>query len=195
MSDSDFWQRLQQDWQSDSPPIDLAILERQVQDKRRRMIAMQIVDVLVAVAAIGSLINAFQSTQQPRLHLLFEILFAAVLAATAVGLWLRWPDWKPQSMGTEDLLHLSMRRARTGLRFVWFNLVGLAVLDIVGAIFLWHLPEDTLSPDVAAIQIAFNGSFFILVVVWAIWYGRRQHSKLRHAQRLLDQLENESGGD
>lgn len=197
MSDSDFWQRLQEDWQAASPPVDLAVLRRQVHRKRRRMQALQLLDVVAGLAATGFLVVAMRSVHEPHLHLLFVLLLVVVWGSIAVGAWLRRSTWKPQGTDAESLLRLSIRRARAGIGFVWLNVVGMPVVYAIVLPFFWHI-FSTGSPAQRRNLwggVAVNAGFYALVIVWAVWYGRRQRRKLKQARALLEQLENETGGE
>jgi hypothetical protein len=195
MSDTDFWRRLQEDWQSASPAVDLGALRRQVHRKRRRMQVLQVLDVLLGLVATGFMVRMVLTVHKPHTQILFWGLLVIVWVAIAVGAWLRYTTWNPRSTDAASLLQLTIRRARAGFHFIWLNVGGLIVVYAVAVPFFWHLYRDGTPAQRGTVlgNLAFNAGFFAITVGWAVWYGRRQHRKIRRAQGLLRQLEQENG--
>lgn len=195
MSDTDFWKRLQEDWQSASSAVDLTGLRRQVQRKRRRMQVLQILDVLLGLAATGFMIVMLLTVHKPHMQILFWALLVILWVALAVGAVLRYTTWKPRSTDAASLLQLTIRRARAGFHFIWLNVGGLFVVYAVAAPFFWHFYSDGTPAQRRGVvaNMAFNAGFLVVTVAWAVWYGRRQRGKIRRAESLLRQLEQENG--
>ena len=197
MNHEDFWHRLQEDWHSVSPAVDLAGLRRQVQRKRRRMQVLQTLDVLLGLVATAVMIKLMLSDHKPHTQLLFWGLLVLIWVAIGAGAWLRYSTWKPRSTDAASLLQLTIRRARAGFRFIWLNVAGLLVLYGIAVPFFWHLYSNGTPAQrkVVLSNLGLNFAIFVITVVWAIWYGRRQRQKIRRAQAMLRQLEQEDGGD
>ncbi|MGH8225503.1 MAG: hypothetical protein ACRER1_05060 [Gammaproteobacteria bacterium] len=197
MSDKAIWEKLQEDWQSMSPTVDPVALRRQIHRKRRRMQMLQALDVVLGLVATGVLVKQVLPMPLPHMRALFWILLVVVWVSVAAGAWLRRSTWKPQGMEIESLLDLTVRRARAGLRFVWFNLLGLLTVDAIWLGFFGHL----FSGGTPLQRAAFLGAVvsiaivYALAIVWAVWYGRRQRRKLRQAQALLEQLGQDAEND
>lgn len=191
MSEIDFWQRLQEDWQSAPSAVDLSALRRQVHRKRRRMQLLQALDVVLGLVATGVMIKQLYFLHVPHVRLLFWILVFFVWASVALGVWLRRSTWKPRGTDARSLLQLTIRRARAGLRFVWANLAGLLLLYAVAApFFVPAFLDGTLRRRYALAGVVYaQVAVFALGVAWALWYGRRQKHKLRQAKALLEQLD------
>ncbi|MGH8127138.1 MAG: hypothetical protein ACRETC_02065 [Gammaproteobacteria bacterium] len=197
MSDNAVWERLQEDWQSVSPTVDPLALIQQVQRKRRRMQLFQAFDVAAGLVATGLLIWKLLTVHLPHIHVLFWIVLTVIWVSVATGAWMRRSTWKPQGMDIESLLDLTVRRARAGLRFVWFNLLGLLVIYAIAFPFFWHLFSNGTPVQRAGLigSVVSNAISCLLIIAWAVWYGRRQRRKLRQALALLEQLEKDAGDD
>ncbi len=195
MSDTDFWRRLQEDWRSAAPAVNLAALQRQVQRKRRRMLVLQILDILLGLVATGVMVTMVLTVHKPHAQIMFWSLLVVLWGAIATGAWLRYSTRKPQGMDAESLLHLTVRRARAGIHFIWLNVVGLLVVYAIALPFFWHLftDGDAAQHRAALGNAAFNAGFFVITLGWAVWYGRRQRRKIRRAQAMLRQLEQDNG--
>lgn len=196
MNSGDFWQNIKEDWQSVSPTVDVARLRRQVDRKRRRMLAFQLLDMVAALILTGFVtLVGFP----PAMHIgpvVPWLLLAFLWMAVIVSGWLRFSTWKTGDLDAAGLLRLGLRRAKGGMHFVWFNIFGLPVIFALYAPSFWQMwstGNEAQKHHVLA-GICANAVFYLLVIGWGVWYGRRQRRKIRRARYLLRQLEQENGG-
>lgn len=195
MNPEDFWRTLQEDWQSASPEVDLTGLKREVRRKRRQMQGLQTLEVLLALVATGFMIRMLLTVHKPHAHLLFWALLVIVWASLAAGAWWRFTTRKPQGMDAESLLKLIIRRARAGFRFIWLNVAGLLVIYAVALPFFWQWFSngDAIQRRAVVVNLVLNAGVLVITVAWGLWYGRRQRRKIRRAQAMLRQLEQDNG--
>ncbi|HYW76776.1 MAG TPA: hypothetical protein VFA48_09145 [Gammaproteobacteria bacterium] len=197
MNSRDFWQSLKEDWQSVSPKVDLVALRRQLERKRRRMLVFMTFDVVTALIATGLLLGIgippALSFGPAMPWLMVTIMWAAVV----IGGWLRLSTWKTDDMDAAGLLRLGLRRARAGMAFVWLNIFGMPIIYAIFAPGFWHLwhTGDKMQRDHVLVSISVNAAFYLVVIAWGVWYGRRQRRKMRRAHDLLQQLEQNEGGN
>ncbi len=196
MNSGDFWESIKEDWQSVSPTVDVARLRRQVERKRRRMLAFQLLDTIVALVFTGMVATvgfpAVLHIGPVESWLLVAFVWVVLLASG----WLRFSTWNTEGLDAAGLLRVSVRRARGGMYFVWFNIVAVPVLYALLVPGYWHIwsTGDEAKQHRVLAGISFDIAFYLLIVGWSIWYGRRQRRKIRRARAMLRQLEQENGG-
>jgi hypothetical protein len=186
------WQQMQQDWQSTQPIVDTAALVRQAKWKCRRMIGVQVLEVVSALVATGLCIWATLSVSR-FVPALAWILIAIIWLEVAGKAWLRRHTWRSQSAEPQALLELMERRARAGLRFVWLSLAILLACYIAAAPWAWYTWEHGTSAMRGGIIDSAIAECFVVAggIAWAVWYARRQRAKLRRANAMLAELKDD----
>ena len=196
MNSGNFWQSIKEDWQSVSPAVDVGKLRRQVESKRRRMLVFQIMDTVVGLGLTGMV----ATVGFPRAMHIGPVeswfLVAFVWIVLLASGWVRFSTWRTEGLDAAGLLRVGLRRAKGGMYFVWFNIVVLPLLYALFVPAYWHIwsTGDAAQRHRVIVGICLNIAFYLLIVGWAIWYGKRQRRKIRRAKDLLRQLEQESGG-
>jgi hypothetical protein len=191
----DAWESLQNAWQSAAvSTIDVPALRRQAQRKRRRMFALEALEVLLTVAMTVYLLLVGLPAPLHTGSLLPWLLVAAIWAELLVKTWLRLASWNVKNLGAAGLLELHIRRAWAGIAFAWASIIALLIVYALWMPTFWRLwlSSDPTMHGVVIPNIIANGIFFALVVAWAIWCGLRQRRQLRRTRELLEQLENEA---
>ncbi len=194
MNSGDFWQSIKEDWHSVSPTVDVPKLRRQVERKRRRMLAFQILDTVVTLVFTGMVATVGLPAAMRIGHVESWLLVVAAWIVLLASGWMRFSTWKTDGLDAVGLLRVDLRRARGGMYFVWFNIVAVPVAYTLFVPAYWHIwsTGNETQQHHLLLGICFNIAFYLVIVGWAIWYGRRQRRKIRRAKYLLRQLEQEN---
>jgi len=197
MKSRDSWENLMRDWQAGSPSFDIAALRKRADRKRRRMLIFTALDFIAApiftVLLVWVGVHSRFGDGSPAPWL----LIALVWVATLVPAWLRFSTLNADTMGAVGMLRLTIKRARTGMHFVWIvPLLLFFAYAIMTPMFsqMWTQGDAAQQRAVVRSMVA-NSVVCGAVIIWAIWYGRRQWRKLRQAQALLKQWEQDIGDD
>ena len=196
MNSGDFWQNLKEDWHSASPEIDVPALRRQVDRKRRRMLALTVLDFVLAPIMTAVLAWMWDAGRFGAGSVAPSLLMAIIWISALGPAWLRFSTLRTREKGAAGMLRLTIRRARAGLHFIWLSLVLLLAVYAVATPMFRNMWASGMPARHGAVlgSIVSNGFFFLCVVIWGIWYGRRQRRKIRRAEAMLLQLEQENGG-
>lgn len=191
MNVSDDWARWGESWQQQATP-DGDDLERRMRRKRRRMRAAAALEILAALLAVVQLLRLLWL---PGVGVRWTAWAIVCLALVAELTWLRLRarrgTWRAASASVPDLLRLSARRARVGLRLAWLDVVGFAVLLAVTVVAAWpwlapsRWLHDPALRHLLVVQIGIGGLLLLGLIVFLTVFVRRQKQRLRHVQALL----------
>ena len=187
MKPDDDWSRWSEVWQR-QPAVNVLRLRRRVRRKlwqMRAMVAWRWIGCLVAVALVAHL----QLT--PGVPLRLKVWAGLILLLFLPLLYFRLRayrgTWRQASDSVSDLLRLTAKRARAGIRLAWVNIAGILVIAAVSLLVAapW-LMSSGWQHDPALRQwlippIVFCGVYLVFNIV----YMRRQRSRLRGAEALL----------
>lgn len=129
MNAHDDWSRWGEDWQR-QPPVDVDRLRARV---RRKLWPMRLViafEWLVTLVAAGQLVRVlFMPAADARWKLWAALMFVVLIApAPYLSLRLRRGTWRAPAGSVSDLLRLTARRARAGIRIAWINILSMPLL-------------------------------------------------------------------
>jgi hypothetical protein len=191
MSEQDEWRQWSESWQR-QPVVDVQRLQRQVRNKRWRMLAMVAFEALTSVLALVQTVGLIH---HPALSLRWRIFcigaMALVLVSWGASFWLRRGTWRASGDSASALMRLTERRARAGIRLAKVGLFGLGVLLVFVIVLAWpQLQPASWQHDarlrlILAVQIAFNGPIVLATVAFNLWYIRRQRRRLARIAQLL----------
>ncbi|HEX5305903.1 MAG TPA: hypothetical protein VFW82_07455 [Dyella sp.] len=191
MSEQDEWRQWSESWQR-QPVVDVQRLQRQVRNKRWRIMAMVAIETFTTLAAMWQLQRLMHHFA---LGLRWQIfcIGASVLLPVLWGLslWLRRGTLRASGESVVALMRLAERRARAGIRLARVGLCGLAVLVGFVVVLAWPQlqPASWLrDPKLRLLliaQIALNGPLVVATVAFNLWYIRRQRRRLQRIARFL----------
>jgi hypothetical protein len=192
MAERDDWGRWGEVWRR-QPELDLCRLRRRTHRKLWRMRILLVLELLLTAISIAQLARAFRG---------FDLYWRAwsvvslvlVLLLQALFLHARRGTWRASGTQAADLLELTMRRARAGIRLARLNAGGtmlLAVFTLVLAATQWDATRwqvDAGWRRVVFVQLAVNAPIVAMVLAGCAWYARRQRRRIRRAKQLLRSL-------
>ena len=187
MKPDDDWARWSDVWKQ-QPAVDVRRLQRRVRRKlwqMRAMVAWRWTGCLVAVALVARL------QLMPEVPLPLKVWAALMLLLLAALLYFRLRayrgTWRPASDSVPDLLRLTAKRAKAGIRLAWVNIAGILVIAAVSLLVAAPWLMSSRWQDNPALRqsliplIVFCGAYLTFNVV----YMRRQRRRLRGAEALL----------
>ena len=191
MSEQDEWSEWSESWHR-QPVADVRGLQRQVKYRRWRMISMVALEALTSLVAMAQTVRLMH---HPILSLRWRIFCVGatvlVLVMWAVSVVVRRGTWRASGDRINDLLRLTERRARSGIRLARAGLWGLAALVVFAIAVAWpqlqpaswlHDPKLRL---MLLVQISFNGPVVMAIVAFNLWYMRRQRLRLIRIAQLM----------
>lgn len=191
MNSKSDWSRWQTEWQQ-QPAADIDKLLRRTRRKRFQMQAVVAFECLVGLFAVGQLIRLFLL---PGITLRWKawIVLAALLLAVVAYLEFRMRrgTWVAATENVADLLRLTARRARAGIRLAWLGITGMAVLVAITLPIAapWLAPSrwqhDPALQRLLLLQIGANGVVILVMVVSVTCYIIYLRRRLRRIQVLL----------
>jgi hypothetical protein len=183
------WSALQADWVAVAGPDPLRLWAR-VRAKRRRMIVVQVSEVLLALFATTQVVRLIV---HPRdgvwlgwLWSMLALIWLSVLASA----WLRRRLWRTPAMEPTDMLRLTAQRARLGFWMGVGNLIWAPGFLLVSAPMFEHMwaLADMAARHRLYLGAMFNSLLMGVVALVSAWYVLRQRRRLRRIAALLDQL-------
>ncbi len=191
----DSWADLTSLWQEDQG-LDPETLSKAVKRKTWSMRAMTAIEVLVGTVGVGFgfwMINRGQDTFQTGLGV-FIVLFSII--GTAFTVLTRKGTWAASETGISGQVHLTLRRARAGVKLAIVNLWGLvpACAMILSILFYRWEVIVTASPgkqQELILIFTIGGLALGLTAVWALWYKALKRREIARLKTLLKELEDQ----
>lgn len=191
MNPQDDWGRWADDWQQQAA-VDVDRLRRRVQRKRRQMRVMVGVEVAIALFAVGQIVRLLlMPGVTERWKVWAALAFLLVAGMTYLSLRARRGTWRAATEGVPDLLRMTAKRARAGIRLAWMNILSVPVLVAITLPIAapWLAPSrwrhDPALQHLLLLQLGINGVLIGALVVFFAVYIRRQHRRLREVEALL----------
>jgi len=194
MKPADDWNRWAQTWQQ-QPSINVDQLRQQVRRKQWRMrifIVWRVIGAIIVVTALTRLQMA------PGIPIPMRVWGGIMLPLFALIFYMRVRQyrgiWNAASEGTVDLLRLTAKRARAGIRLAWTNVAAIILISVVSLSFAapYLMPvrwlHDPNVRHVLAPLIATNGAIAIAALVINASYMHRQRARLHHVEALLAEV-------
>lgn len=191
MNSQSDWRHWQSEWQQ-QPTADVDKLLHRVHRKRRQMQAVVMFECLVGIFAFSQLIRMFLL---PDVTLRWKVwvVMAALLLAVVSGLEyrMRRGTWATATTHVPDLLRLTARRARAGIRLAWLGIAGMAVLIAMTLPIAapWLAPSrwqhDPALQRLLLLQVGVNGVVVVVMAVFLAWYIVHLRRRLRRIRALL----------
>lgn len=190
-SPNDDWLRWARDWQS-QPAIDVKQLEHRVRCKRRQMQFMMGAEILITCIATAQVVLLqLRSDISLRWKIWSTVALLFILAMEYALIRFRRGTWRAASGTTVELLRLTAKRARAGIRLAWTNIVGFVVLLAISLPFAapylapsrWR--HDPALQHVLILNVSINGAVTIVFMVFYALYIRRQRNRLRKIHALM----------
>lgn len=191
MNAGDDWSRWTHTWQQE-PAVDVDRLRRQVRRKRLRMRAFMALRVVGAIFVIAQLARL---QLVPGIPVPMRVWGGVMSPLFALIFYMRVRQyrgtWDVASESTADLLRLTEKRARAGIRLAWANISAIVLVSVVSLAFAapyfvsarWqqdlHLRQTLVS------LIVFNGIIAVAALVLNVWYMHRQRARLQRIDTLL----------
>lgn len=189
-SDKD-WNEWAGDWQQE-PARDIERLQRRTHRKLLQMRFMLVFESIVALFALAQVIRLqFIPWVPVRWKVWAALMFFLVIAVACMSFRARRGTWRALTASAPDLLRLTVKRARSGIRLAWVNIVSIFVLLAVTLPIAapWLAPSrwlhDPALRHVLLLQVGVNGPIIIGGIVFFAVYIRRQRRRLREAAELL----------
>lgn len=193
MNSQSEWNRWQSEWRQ-QPAADIDKLLRHTRRKRLQMQAVVAFECLVGVFAAGQLVRMYLL---PGVTLRWKvwIVLAALLFAVVAYLEFRMRrgTWAAATENVADLLRLTARRARAGIRLAWLGITGMAVLVAITLPIAapWLAPSrwqhDPALQRLLLLQIGANGVVILVALVSLTCYILYLRRRLRRIQTLLQE--------
>lgn len=185
------WTRWAEQWQQE-PAIDVVRLRRRVQRKRWRMGVVVALEALVSLAVF---VFVLQAVLQPGLSLRGRVAALATLVFIVVlqvlYLHIRRGTWNLAGDSAAEMLRLTARRARAGIRLAWLQIWS-QLLQLAGALVVaapWLTPQrlhdDPQLRVILLVQCVVALPLIALLIGFCVWYIRRQRRRLQRVQSLL----------
>lgn len=187
---TDDWIRWAGDWQS-QPAVDVEWLERRVSRKRRQMQLVVFAEIVITIFAIAQVTRLQLMPGVPlrwKVWGVFALLLAAAIAYASIRI--RRGTWRAAGDAIPELLRLTAKRARAGIRLAWMNILGFLVLLAISLPFAapylapsrWR--HDPGLQYVLILNVAINGTIVVAFLVFYALYIRRQRNLLRRVEAL-----------
>ena len=193
MMANDEWSRWSELWKQ-QPVADEAPLRRAAARKRLRMQFMAVLELLTTAFAIGQLLRLWGEPSL-RWRIWGALSAVCILALQALYLHIRRGTWRASGSDVRSMVELTIRRARAGIRLAHLN----AWVTVVGAMATLIVAMPELSPTrwqhdaklrlILIVQFAVNVPLILALIAFCAWYIRRQRQRIRHANVLLEQLQ------
>ncbi|MGH8147808.1 MAG: hypothetical protein ACREPY_15940 [Rhodanobacteraceae bacterium] len=193
MSPDDDWIRWSNAWQR-QPPVDVPRLQRRVRRKlwqMRAMVAWRLIGCLVAVVLVVRL-QLMPNASSP-----LKVWAALMLLLIAAFLYFRLRiyrgTWRPANDSVPDLLRLTAKRAKAGIRLASVNVACILTITVVSLL----MAEPWLTPAGWRHDSALRQLLIPLIAVGSVYlafnvlYMRRQRRRLRGAEALLGEESDE----
>lgn len=191
MNQGQDWSGWGEDWQQQSV-VDVDRLRRAVRRKRWQMRLVVMAEVLLALFA-GS--QVLRLLLVPELGWRWTLWAGLALVMIAEMTWLsfraRRGTWRSATSSIPDLLRLTAKQARAGIRLAWLNAVGFAVLVIITLSIAapWLAPSrwlhDPSLQRLLLLQIGLNGMVALGFVGFLLFYISRKKRQVRKLEALL----------
>ncbi|MDO1528885.1 hypothetical protein QMK61_08615 [Fulvimonas sp. R45] len=191
MNPGDDWTRWSDDWQR-QPTVDADRLRRRVRRKRRQMQAVLGFEWCTALFATGQVLRLLLD---PGAGLRWKAWagLALLLVSTSayLSLRVRRGTWQAAADGMPELLRLTARRARAGIRLAWLNIASVPLLlaFTLPLAAPWLAPSrwrhDPALEHLLLVQVGINGVVIVPLLVFFAVYIRRQRRRLRQVEALL----------
>ena len=187
----DDWSRWGEEWQR-QPLVDLDRLRARVRRKQwqmRLVIGFEWVTVLVAMAQLVYLL--FMPGADTRWKLWAILILAMLAPAPYLSLQVRRGTWRAPGEGVSDLLQLTARRARAGIRLAWINILSVPLLLAITLPIAapWLAPSRWRHNPALRHQllliVSINGVVVGGLLVFFVMFLRRQKRRLRTIEALL----------
>lgn len=195
MNQGQDWSRWGEDWQQ-QPVVDVENLRRAVRRKRWQMRFVVVAEVLLSLFACSQVLRLLLV---PELGWRWKLWAGLALVMIAEMTWLslraRRGTWRSASRGIPDLLRLTAKQARAGIRLAWLNAVGFAVLVIITLSIAapWLAPSrwlhDPSLQRLLLLQIGINGAVAVALLGFLFLYLRRQKRRLRKIEAKLSEFD------
>ncbi|WP_329741783.1 hypothetical protein [Dyella sp. A6] len=188
----DDWSRWGEDWQR-QPPVDLGRLRARVRRKLWQMRMVIAFEWLVSLVAAGQLVRVlFMPAADARWKLWAVLVFVVLIAPTPyLSLRVRRGTWRAPTGSVSDLLRLTARRARAGIRIAWINILSIPLLLAITLPIAapWLAPSrwrhDPAFRHMLILNVGFCGTIFLVALVFFVFFLRRQRRRLRQVEALL----------
>lgn len=191
MKPQDDWSRWGDDWRQ-QPTVDVDRLRRRVHRKRRQMRVMVGIEMALALFAVTQVVRLLLT---PGLAERWKIWAALAFLLVAVAVWLslrtRRGTWRSATDSVPDLLRMTAKRARAGIRLAWLNILSVPVLLAITLPIAapWLAPsrwrDDPVLQRVLLLQVGINGVVIIALLIFFADHIRRQRRRLREVEALL----------
>lgn len=201
MNPQDDWTRWGEEWQR-QPPVDLKRLCVRVRRKQWQMRLVVALEWLLTLVAIG---QSLRLLCMPGLELRWKLWSVLVLAmlvpAPYLSLWVRKGTWRAPTEGVSDLLRLTVRRARAGIRLAWINILSVPLLLAITLPIAmpWLAPSrwrhDPEFRHMLILVVGVNGAFIGAMLVFFLLFLRRQRRCLRRVEALLRHEQEQDADD
>jgi len=174
----------------DQPAVDVSQLARAASRKRWRMRVIVALELLMSAVACAQCLR-FMSITTGR----WQVWSIATLVFMLVLQWLylhvRRGTWQASGDDVRSLLQLSLQRAAAGVRLARINLWSTAVWVVLTV--LVSVPElepsrwqaDPKLKWILVLQCAVNGPLILAIIVFCLWYIRRQRARIARIGELL----------
>jgi hypothetical protein len=183
------WSQWGELWR-DQPAVDVSRLARAASRKRWRMRVMVALELLTSAVACVQCLR-FMSITTGR----WQIWSIATLAFMLVLQWLylhvRRGTWQASGDDVRSLLQLTLQRAAAGVRLAKINLwstvawVMLTVLVSVPELEPSRWQADPKLKWILVLQFAVNAPLILAIIVFCLWYIRRQRARIARMRELL----------
>lgn len=174
----------------DQPAVDVSQLARATSRKRWRMRVMVALELLMSAVACVQCLRFMSIATGP-----WQVWSIANLAFMLILQWLylhvRRGTWQASGDDVRSLLQLSVQRAAAGVRLARINLwstvvwVMLTVLVSVPELEPSRWQADPKLKWILVLQFAINGPLILAIIVFCLWYIRRQRARIARMGELL----------
>jgi len=189
------WDNLQQVWQ-DTPPVDMGKMARHARFVWWRMrinFALEIIISLTGLVVFALLFDP--SVPSSMAFSLFGMLFC--LAGMWVAVKIRTGAWGEPEDTALSLVELQIRRAKSAIRYIKFNIyLGLAAVTLIPLGF-WKLYDNYDKLSVERLNLAtglFIVSFLVIVLFPFVTrpYVRKKRALIKSLHAIAEQLKREA---
>jgi hypothetical protein len=188
---NDDWKALAGDWKQQPLP-DVVELQRRTRRKRLQMRFVLAFECITSLFALSQVVWLLFLPAVPLRWKIWAIFALTLIVAIAyLSIRVRRGAWRALGDSVPDLLRLTARRARSGIRLAWVNILAiLALLAVTIPVAApWLAPSRWLHDPglrvVLSLQLAISGPMILGGLAFFAVYIRRQHRRLHEAEEML----------